>query len=243
MKIVCQSCGEAAPKRGHVQLYCEPCSAARDQLRKRRWAKANGRRAYDRARSAVANAGRRINAPLRATLFDGANDRGLCWYAKVSVPFTWAASKNHIFSSARDNAGHVAKRQARVRFQQELAARIRSSLDDEQIVQNKLWIDIFVQKPNHKGDAVNFVDTICDAVKEAVGVDDRWFALRSVDWQIVKDDPRIYVGLGQESAVPSQVCSSCGRILPFDRFQRHKGTPSGFARNCKDCAGARERRR
>lgn len=239
--ITCEGCGNPAPRTGPVQRYCETCSTARDVRRKKLWSSSNGRRYDFRARSAIADAGRRINAPLKMTLFDGAGDEGLCWHAKVSVPFTWAASKNHIFSSARGNDGHIAKRKARVAFQQQLIERLISALDGEKISQNKVWIDIFVQKPNHKGDAINFVDAICDAVKQAIGVDDRWFSLRSVDWQIVKDNPLIYVGVGQPDTMARQACSSCGRLLTYDCFQQHKGTTNSIARNCKECCSARVR--
>ena len=105
----------------------------------------------------------------------------------------------------------------------------------EKLVQNKLWIDIYVQKPRQNGDAVNFVDMVCDAVKDAIPLDDRWYSIRSVDWQIVKHEPMIFVGVGQETGINVQACSSCGRLLTFDLFHRHKGLRHGIGRNCRDC--------
>ena len=107
------------------------------------------------------------------------------------------------------------------------------------IVHNKVWIDILVQKPNHKGDAVNVVDLVCDAVKDAIDrVDDRWFCIRRLDWQIVKGDPRLFVGVGQDSDEDCQVCSYCGQIKPLPEFNAARNQPLGVGRECKACRRA-----
>lgn len=106
-------------------------------------------------------------------------------------------------------------------------------------MQNRVWLDILVQKPNQRGDAVNFVDLICDAAKSAIGIDDRWFSIRRLDWQIVKDDPKIYIGIGQEDVPAVQACSSCGRLLPFSEFHKNTRLQNGVSRNCKECSSAR----
>ena len=100
---------------------------------------------------------------------------------------------------------------------------------------NKVWLDVLVQKPNHKGDAVNVLDLVCDAIKEAIGVDDRWFAIRRLDWEIVKDNPRLVLGVSQDSDVDSQLCSYCGQIKPFAAFNRSRHSRLGVGRECVDC--------
>jgi hypothetical protein len=87
---------------------------------------------------------------------------------------------------------------------------------------------------------VNVVDLVCDAVKDATGLDDRWYSIRCVDWQIVKVDPMLFVGLGQEDVGDAQACSTCGRLLGFDAFGKKSGTPNGIERVCRECrAGGR----
>ena len=103
-----------------------------------------------------------------------------------------------------------------------IAGRVRQSLEGISVVQNKVWIDILAQKPNHKGDAINVVDLVCDAIQEGCGVDDRWFCIRHLDWEIVKSNPRLFIGIGQASDVPVQVCSSCGVALPFECFTKER---------------------
>lgn len=122
----------------------------------------------------------------------------------------------------------------------ELTLRIRSAFSGKKVAHNKVWIAIFAQKPNHRGDAVNLIDLVCDAIKDAIGIDDRWFCLRQVDWQITKKEPEIYVEIGQTSDVDSQPCSSCGRILSLDKFNKRKSNKLGVDRNCRECRTVRQ---
>jgi uncharacterized Zn-finger protein len=110
---------------------------------------------------------------------------------------------------------------------------LESAISGKKIYRNKVWIDIFVQKPDHRGDAINFVDLIADAIKVAIGIDDRWFSIRRVDWQIVKENPRIFIGIGQQDLFDSKICSYCGRILPEKNFSK-----SG--RECRECTSQKK---
>jgi len=157
----------------------------------------------------------------------------LLWHVRVGVPFTYAASKNHIYALLK--AGHVALRRESRQVREAIASALRAGLHCMPIVHNRVWIDILVQKPNHRGDAVNVVDLVCDAVKDAVGVDDRWFSIRRLDWEIVKENPRLLVGVGQDSDVNCQICSYCGQVKPFSEFDRRKRNRLGIGRECHDC--------
>ena len=157
----------------------------------------------------------------------------LIWLARVAVPFSYAASKNHIYTLRR--SGHVALRRESKIKRAEISAAIRHTIGDKQIAHNKLRIDILVQKSNHRGDAVNVIDLVCDAIKDAVPVDDRWFCIRRLDWEIAKEEPMLYIGLGQESEVDSQVCSYCGQIKPLLEFNKNKLNHLGVGRECKEC--------
>lgn len=103
---------------------------------------------------------------------------------------------------------------------------------------NKVWIDILVQKPDHRGDAVNVIDLVCDALKDALPVDDRWFCIRRLDWEIAKENPRLFIGIGQASDQDCQICSYCGQIKELEAFNRSRSRPLGVGRECKDCRRA-----
>ncbi len=160
-------------------------------------------------------------------------DIDLEWLVRIQIPFDWAASKNHIY--ALRNRGHVALRQEAIAYRDMIGWKIKQALGTQRVINNKVWIDIFIQKPNQKGDAVNFVDLICDSIKRVIGVDDRWYSLRRVDWEIAKHDPRIFIGIGQEAVVDAIACSSCGRLLPLDAFPRNRNSAIGVSRNCREC--------
>ena len=157
----------------------------------------------------------------------------LLWNVRVAVPFSYAASKNHIYTMCR--TGHIVLRREARAMRQAIASALRLGLHCMPVAHNKVWIDILVQKPNHKGDAVNVVDLVCDAVKDAIGVDDRWFCIRRLDWEIVKGKPRLFVGIGQDSDIDCQICSYCGQIKPFTEFNRHKHSRLGIGRECREC--------
>jgi hypothetical protein len=157
----------------------------------------------------------------------------LLWLIRVSVPFSYAASKNHIWTQRQRDP--VARRADSRAFRANLTAVLKAAVGDRRIAQNKLWIDIKAQKPNHKGDAVNMVDLVCDAVKDATKLDDRWYSLRMVDWEIVKGEPLLFVGIGQESDDDLQVCSSCGIAQLLAEFAKNRSNRAGVARVCHGC--------
>ena len=241
--FICRQCGKPAIRTGHSQRYCETCSEEKNIQRVDRASNHHGNRSPSkRARQIkVKEYGITVSRANRSALMNYRKDVCLIWQIMVAIPFDWAASKNHIFAMRR--VGHIALRREAVDYKNAMILMIRRSLNGGsahdppiKVVQNKVWLDIFVQKPNNRGDAANFVDLICDAVKQAIGVDDRWFSIRHLDWEICKDNPRIFVGIGQETEVPVSICSACGRLLEFSKFQKNKHTPMGVARVCRECS-------
>lgn len=160
----------------------------------------------------------------------------LIWVMRVSVPFSYAASKNHIYVKRR--SGHVALRREVMAKRREITLAVRAALGCRRVAHNKVWLDLLVQKPDHRGDAVNVVDLVCDAVKDALGVDDRWFCIRRLDWEVAKTDPRLFIGVGQDSDLDCQVCSHCGSVKPLDQFTRRKTARLGVGRACRACLSA-----
>lgn len=60
----------------------------------------------------------------------------------------------------------------------------------------KMLVTIRVFKPNHRMDAVNFLDVVCDCVQKATGLNDHWYSA-SVDWEIDRVNPRIEIEVTQ----------------------------------------------
>lgn len=236
--FICQLCKQPAPSRGPRQKYCEPCS---DQANIARGGHRPTKVRNSARSEALAERSIAVATEYGATIGDTIRPIKLNWVARVSVPFSWNASKNAIYSLRR--AGHVAIRREARAWRDALISSVRAATKDIEIKQNKLWIDIFVQKSSHKGDAVNVVDMVCDAVKVAVGLDDRWFCIRRVDWEVVKHGGRVFVGVGQEDVDNAQICSGCGQSLPFSKFTRHKGNPNDIGRECIECRAISRPRR
>jgi Holliday junction resolvase RusA-like endonuclease len=238
--LICASCNQPAPRVAPVQKYCRPCSEKRDLERKQLWHKNGYSARYQAKRSEITQRGIDISTEGRSSLLNWKKEIDLLWCVRLAFPFDWAASKNHIFAKRRN--GHVFLREEGRAYRDLITEKFRHAVKDVKVVQNKVWLDIFVQKPNQRGDAANFLDLICDAVKTGISVDDRWFSIDRLDWEIVKDNPRIFIGVGQESAKDMQACSSCGRLREYEHFHKNKSTKTGVTRNCKECAGARVKR-
>ncbi len=232
--MLCQRCNKEVLRRAPMQKYCEPCSEAQ-------FAKRGGPRKAPSAQLsreikrglAISKAHSRTSPQAEPFIPDDG------WAVRFKFPFSPASSKNNVWSLAR-GSGHVFKRKQSREYQDAVAHKVRSVIRGQKIYQNKIWIDIFVQKPNHKSDAINVVDVICDGLKIGLGVDDRWFCIRQVDWEIAKNDPQIFVGIYQRDAFDAQPCSHCGRVMSLDKFGPNKSTKNGFHRICRDCRNARK---
>ncbi len=183
---------------------------------------------------------RSLDSRVSITWMADAEDEPFSRLVRVAVPFDYAASKNAVWRMGR--GGHIYARKEANDFRENLATKIR--LSGGPWFEGKIWIDIFVEKPNHLGDAINVVDLVCDAVKDATGVDDRWYSIRRLDWAIVKIEPRLYVGVAQSVTEMQRVCSHCGRTLPMaSEFGSNKSVLHGFARVCRECTKLKHRKR
>ena len=64
--------------------------------------------------------------------------------------------------------------------------------------QDKVWVEIFLQKSRPNSDVANFIDGIYDAIKIGIGVDDCWFAGKQ-DFEYDKEiEPYIIITITQE---------------------------------------------
>lgn len=78
----------------------------------------------------------------------------------------------------------------------EVTLACRKAASGMRFKKSKIWLTIRVFKPNHRLDAVNFLDGIADGVKDAIGVDDRYYSA-TIDWAIDKENPRIEIFIRQ----------------------------------------------
>lgn len=238
--LKCAKCGRLTPRRGPSQKYCPECSEERDAERKKLWLRDSPRdRSLDaatvaRRKARRADAGLAVNAASARGL-DWLADDGMVWCVRVAVPFSSACSKNHLWAMC--DRGHVALREESRKVRRLLSESLSLAIREAgaRPVQNRVWLDMLVQKPSHKSDAVNLIDLVCDAAKQAVGVDDRWFCVRRLDWEIVKAGPRLIVGVGQDSTEAVSICACCGRILPLAAFSKNRSRPLGVGRECRGC--------
>jgi ribosomal protein L37E len=237
--IVCADCGNEAQRTGPRQKYCKSCSDTRNEKRQTKWAREHRpSKEQMNARTAalapeIRNRGLEENRK-NATGSWTPQQPELAWVVRVAIPFDPAFSKNRVYSN--NGKGHVSLRDEARRARESLMWTLKEALRGVQIAQRKTWLDIFVQKPHHLGDAINFIDNVCDAVKDSIGVDDRWFSIRMLDWEIVYENPRIFVGIGQESNVATRICSTCGQPRTFEEFTRNAHDKLfGTSRICKIC--------
>lgn len=68
----------------------------------------------------------------------------------------------------------------------------------------KVWLDIFVQRADLRSDPINVLDSMADAIKTIIGVDDRWFAVARLDWAVVREKaPFVQISVWQDADSPS----------------------------------------
>jgi len=240
----CADCGMTTIRRNVQQRYCPGCSGVRDEKRKADWARRHGKSytpadlaaTYVKDKSAIQQVGAERSLSARTSLGWSVEPEPI--YARqgirVAVPFSYASSKNAHWRTGR--GGHIYANAESRSYREQLAKALSTG---EALIwyKAKLWVDIFVEKPNHRGDAGNVVDLVFDAVQDATGVNDRWYSLVRLDWSIVKVDPRLIVGLRQEADQDHRICSHCGKELPATTsyFARNRSAELGLTRACKAC--------
>lgn len=237
----CPDCGEKFSTVWDRQIVCSPCGVAR---------RSNVSSAAGRAKTEVrsealaeiaSSAGRqetRLSDVLRQPEF--------AWSVMFSLPFSLNVSKNRRWSN--NGRGGKFLSQGVRDYQDQIIAATSEALKGVSVKQNKLWVSFFVEKPNNRIDAVNVVDTLCDAIKVAAGLDDRWFCIGLIDWAIKKNDPAIIIKISQEADHDVMCCSYCGELKALEHFTNRANRPLGKDRVCRPCravvqAAASKRRR
>jgi Holliday junction resolvase RusA-like endonuclease len=212
-----------------------------DRARKTEWAarhkkpKAQGKAQSAARQSAKLLAGLERKGEGSITWSAADMDIDWAWKATTWVPFTYGLSKNAVWSMA-GGGGHMFMRKKAAAARAEITTAVKRAMAGRQAVEAKVYIEIFVQKSNQRGDAINVVDVVCDGIKDALGIDDRWFCIRGLDWEVVKANPRIFIGVSQEAEEHHRVCSYCGAIKPHSEFGKNKAVAHGVSRMCKTCS-------
>lgn len=154
----------------------------------------------------------------------------------ISIPYSGDISKNTILGRGQFGNRVFMKQSAKEKRQQ-IAWLCKKEMMEKDVIfyDGKVYLDIFVQKPTAgSGDALNVLDLISDAVQDGIGVNDKWFCVKSIDWEIKKDNPRIFIQVIQEVDKPHQPCTYCGVIRPIEHFAKQKKGPS---KDCLFCRG------
>lgn len=244
----CVACGNAIVLNNKSHRYCHLCArakdiaytAARNALKRKNpvsRAKINEQnRALRNAMSEHLTAAGHSRA-LKMSLSDDFEQPSLAWAARIAVPFDYSLSKNSLYGM---NSWQVFRRQKGRLLEAAIAENIRHAIKGMgvKIRVAKLWVSIHVEKSNHRGDAINVIDCVCDALKKGVGLDDRWFCIKHLDWSINRVDPHIIIQFGQSELVDHAVCRLCGLVQPLEAFTKKASSLAGVSHDCKDCQAA-----
>ena len=148
---------------------------------------------------------------------------------RFAIPYDTNLSKNRMLGIKKGKRFYFRNPQTKA-IQEMIAWEIKGSRT--KWYADKLYVSIFVQKPYFGTAAINFVDTICDAIQVGTGINDCWIVLRRVDWQVIKINPKIFIEISQSGTEDKKPCSTCGRILTLNHFSGIK-TKSGECKKCK----------
>jgi hypothetical protein len=248
----CINCNKDFILRSFIQKHCIECqlerklkiarvSASKSYYKNPEKFKKISSKNYKKQKKSAKENGKIISDNDRFSILDEVRPK-LKWVFRFFYPFSYNLSKNALLGKSK-YGGMYKKTEAR-KAQDEIIGIIEKGLSDNniKIAKNKLWIKFLVEKPNQKGDAINVIDTICDAIKKAIKLDDRWFSIRGLDWKIVKENPNVLIEIGQESDEDVGICLYCGRLLLLNEsnFNRRKHSKTGFTTECKQCITSKE---
>lgn len=76
---------------------------------------------------------------------------------------------------------------------------LKEACEHHEWKKEKYYLSLHVQKPNNRGDAINYLDAIADVVKHAIGIDDNYMEVEKITYEVVrnKEDLKIYISVAQ----------------------------------------------
>ena len=120
---------------------------------------------------------------------------------EVSLPFESALLKNQSHRTDR-HTGRRGKTAACAKAMQDIVFTIRGECHKQGVyfVEGDIKLMIAVYRPKTNIDAQNVVDAVCDAVRDAINVDDRWDESVLTISKLDKADKRIVIIIEQEDS-------------------------------------------
>ena len=121
----------------------------------------------------------------------------------IQIPLTDTLSKNAQYRLARGRMYLTADAQA---ARDAIAWNLKARLQGRSFRPGrKVWLDLWVQRSTMRSDPINVLDAVADAVKNIIGIDDRWFAVARLDWMLVRHQPPVVrLILWQEGEDPDE---------------------------------------
>lgn len=248
--IICHKCNKPEPRRAVTQKFCIECSSLETRRRRREWQNSRPREPKTKHQERQTNRSRFIKEHGQAVSQQLSKGRALfpdrggsARVIEIRFPFTGHMLKNAIVNiGMMTGTPFIFIRKDIHKFREGIALLVQEQLNGFRWPVSKTWLDIVVQKPNNRCDAINVVDTVCDGLKVGLGVDDRWFAIGTLDWEIVLKDPMVFVQISTMALKGQKNCSTCGQIKDLeDGFRPHEATKDRFSAVCKDCTTALSR--
>lgn len=115
---------------------------------------------------------------------------------KCVVPYNTHYSKNKKYYAQIRGSFRVIRKEYRTASHQLLSLFNNSFTNHPFKDQEKLWVKIYAHRPDFKSDIQNFEECICDALKESIKIDDRYYSL-IIDWELNRKDPKIEIEIWQ----------------------------------------------
>lgn len=188
--LICEGCLQEILRTSHNQRFCPSCATKRKKEK--------------RSKSIPDTVIPRGDVSMWYLYVD-TNTRS--WKVSVCMGYTPALfSKNRAFGLA-SSGQRFFKSHSRKAGHKKILGAIGPAINKLRgmgglLSPRKTWVVITVLRPNDGRDCdpINFVDSVCDAIKEVLGVDDRWFAV-VVDWKDSSSYPDVQLEIYQGSYV------------------------------------------
>lgn len=121
------------------------------------------------------------------------------WMARIVVEVDPAELSDNKRYACRTKKA-LADRQRRLR--DAISALVVEKTRGCAVTKSRTWLAIHVAKKDHRSDAINVLKCVADAVKRAIDVDDRWYEVRNLSWEIDAARPRVEIEVGQDGRRP-----------------------------------------
>lgn len=123
--------------------------------------------------------------------------------ATIRIAYETALSKNRTHGYGR---GRVWRKGDTDKAMWDISILLKPPFYGYKWTHEKIYVSIMAHRPDMRGDMQNFVDSVCDAVRDAIKgmavnqglkLDDNIFAIGGVDWVVDKDDPHLLITVEQ----------------------------------------------